>query len=44
MAGFINFKAIAADENQENVVVGNVDHDEELSDIDSLDSFIDDES
>ena len=45
MAGFTNFKATAADENQENVVVGNVDDDEEeVSDIDSLDSFIDDGS
>ena len=45
MADFINFKSTTvADENQENVVVGNVDDEEEVSDIDSLDSFIDDES
>ena len=44
MTDFIAFEATTADENQENVVVGNVDDDEELSDIDSLDSFIDDES
>ena len=46
MADFIDFEATTvADENQENVVAGNVDdEDEEVSDIDSLDSFIDDES
>ena len=45
MADSIDFESTTvADENQENVVVGNVDDEEEVSDIDSLDSFIDDES
>ena len=46
MVDFIDFEATTvADENQENMVVGNIDDDdEEVSDIDSLDSFIDDES
>ena len=45
MADFINFEATTvADENQENVVVGNIDADEGVNDIDSLDSFIDNES
>ena len=45
MVDFIDFEATAADENQENVVVGNVDdEEEEVSDIDLLDSFIDNES
>ena len=45
MTDFIAFEATAVDENQENVVVGNVDdEEEEVSDIDSLDSFIDDGS
>ena len=45
MADFIDFEVTTvADENQENVVVGNVDDDEEVSDIDSLYFFIDDES
>ena len=45
MADFIDFEATAADENQENVAVGNVDDDEEeVRDIDSLDFFIGDES
>ena len=45
MADFIDFEATTvADENQENMVVGNIDDDdEEVSDIDSLDSFIDNE-
>ena len=46
MADFIDFEATTvADENEENVVAGNVDDDEEeVSDTDSLDSFIDNES
>ena len=45
MVDFIDFEATTvADENQENMVVGNIDDDEEeVSDIDSLDSFIDNE-
>ena len=45
MADFIDFEATTiADENQENMVVGNIDEEEEeVSDIDSLDSFIDNE-
>ena len=44
MTDFIDFEAtMVADENQENMVVGNIDdEEEEVSDIDSLDSFIDD--
>ena len=46
MADFIDFEATTvAGENEESVVAGNVDDDEEeVSDIDSLDSFIDNES